>query len=240
MSIGAVYSILGHKEARFVHDAMVLLQLFVAHILVLFCHDIVAIVVAIWPRNICSKSVRGRVRSWESALGLWIAFGLSLCYLWDGWRTRDIKDWHEFEHMNRALAFVGRQSDATGLILTGYWWDTAGYSALHKAIPVVYAVDDESLEVHPDPMAMLGYHCDANFPDRFSPTYWEYAKKGVVHEYLKSPRYNYLAIPATEKNEAMAETFRQFGFTTVHRLEKATVYAKPPDRGAKIMAALSL
>lgn len=218
--VGVIYSILGHKEIRFVHDALILLQLFAAHAMTLFAEDVVVLMTSFVPQV-------WRVRRGVCGGLLCVMAGM---YIWDGWVHRDVKDWHEFEHMNEAMAFVGQQPDATGLILTGFWWDTAGYTAIHKAIPVVYAVDNESLEVQPDPMAMLGYKCDANFPDKFSPTYWEYAKKDVVHVYLSMAKYNYLAVPSTQKNDQMAATFRSFGFTKARSFPRATVYAKARAR----------
>ena len=178
----------------------------------------------------------GRVhRSMTNRLPVGLIGLVSLCIgtlaVFDGWASRDVKDWHEFGDMNQALRWVGQREDATGLILTGFWWDTAGYTALHKPIPVVYAVEDETLEVQPHPMAMLGYKCDADFPDKFSPTYWEYAKKGVVHVYLSMSKYNYLALPNTEKNKGMEGTFKSFGFRKVQSFPKATVYFKPIKNG---------
>jgi len=213
-----VYSMLGHKEIRFVHDAMVLLHMALAQALVMAGGDIRAVMLSAAP------ALHARM-VWRGLLGALVGLG-ALGLLGDSWHTRDTKDWFEFEHINGAIRYVGQQPDATGLVLTGFWWDTAGWTALHRHIPIVYAVDDESLEVQPNPHAMLGYHCGERFPEIFSPTYWEYAKKNVVHNYLKMKKYNYLIMPATDKNAAMESVISTFGFVNKKVLGKANVYSK--------------
>jgi len=200
-----VFSMVGHKEIRFVHDAAIGLVIMVA------VGTATAAKQAAEVLGMLSRHIASRRQIVEVTIAM---LGVGVIILESWWR-RDPANWSAFDGMNSAMARVGAHPNATGLIVAGFWWDTASWFAVHKPIPIVSAVDNESLMILPDPNAMLGRKCGPDFPEEFSPTYWAWAEVGALSRHLKDERFNFLLAPASAKNSNLPQALASFGFREV-------------------------
>lgn len=111
---------------------------------------------------------------------------------------------------SQAMRYVGRQADSTGVAYQQYWFETGGYTYLHKRIPMVYIAEETT-----DPMLdritcagvdaeHIGYQC---------------ACMGSV---LLREQINYIVLD----EEELAPEVVEAGFTLDRSFGQASVYRR--------------
>lgn len=131
-----VYSCKGHKEVRFVHNVIVLILVTSASVI---CQT-----VAIWRQNGGGNFLKI----------VWLCLALHAALQWkrfpsarDGsnqsWAYHGTWDSHD---INACLAYVGEQTDVTGVFVDRNLHVTGGYSLLHRDVPILTFLTHEFVE----------------------------------------------------------------------------------------------
>ena len=127
-----VYTFKGHKEVRFLHNVIVLFQITSALSFIIIYRKVLR-TVQIWQHAIRLHGILAFVLvigniivSFPSADQVWAYNGV-----WDS------------RHINECLDFIGRQRDVHGLVSDRSLHETAGYTVLHRDVPIFTLVHYE-------------------------------------------------------------------------------------------------
>lgn len=112
-----------------------------------------------------------------------------------------------------ALNFVGRQDDATGLLYIGYWYNSGGYSYLHRDIPLLFCSPDIYA---PKTLDEALYQAD------IVPAYGPYLLSVASYSKVNLPTLNY----AFSEDPRYKDILLKHGFTEFSKFGKAVVYKR--------------
>ena len=227
----SIYSLKGHKEIRFVHNGIVLLGIVSAEAVLLLY-------------SFLSSNVRGNKLFAVKALTLSVAtIALSNNIIKSTFCTVDYLGWRYLQepdsnYINDCLDFVGRQNDTRGVFLSRSLYLSAGYSVLHKDVPLFTRIHAEYHEFDRSSRRVLptrslpagaGLHAtvSVSIPGRVADFVTAANAPFVLKRLATTRQYNYAIV---ERNRVFidvgfSEVFASGTMRVLARIETAAGYA---------------
>ena len=221
-----LYSIKGHKELRFVHNALALYALCCANTIVLFY------------RSCCHSVPRGKPYFKAGVYAIVFVVGLNCIARFPRPSNGTSRHWSylnvpDSNHVNDCLDFVGRQEGATGIFLDRSIHVTAGYSVLHKNIPVFTLIHYEFVEfdkgarkiLYPNRLIFDGQAHSVNVSviGRISEFISVKNSPLLLKRLINNPEYNYLIVKSDRR-------LVSFGYRQVYTSGTMRVVKRTDDK----------
>uniref|UniRef100_T1IM57 Mannosyltransferase n=1 Tax=Strigamia maritima TaxID=126957 RepID=T1IM57_STRMM len=182
-----IYSLNKHKEIRFIHDALVLVQISLAGMALLICRYVYNIIPFGTRLNILKLIVYGEllIYSVENRLKYPRASN-----------PESIKPWAyaglvESGLVNRALSFISEQRDVTGVLIDYSIHMTGAYTLLHHNVPIISKTHFEFREWVPEIRVNTSRFVRVNTIDRIKNFISVYNVQLLLKYVIKTAEYNY-------------------------------------------------
>lgn len=200
-----VYSIIGHKEIRFVHNILVVLNIlnaFALHAALQYVNNFL---------NLARKNIQVIILLFSVlfAINSYINFPQYQKNINLPWNTVTPSDSSD---INQCLHFIGQSINVTGVFLDGSIYMTAGYSILNQDVPLITLIHHEYHEYRPGgykPRSDLPYKSPNNI--RVINRYSDIIDVTNIHYLLKrlleSHEYNVIVV-----GKKRAKSFHSIGF----------------------------
>ena len=221
-----LYSIKGHKELRFMHNALTLYVLCCANTVVLFY------------TSCCLSVPRGKTYFKAGVYAIVFVVGLNCIARFPRPSNGTSRHWSylnvpDSNHINDCLDFVGRQEGATGVFLDRSIHVTAGYTVLHKNIPVFTLIHYEFVEfdkgarkiVYPNRLIFDGQAHSVNVSviGRISEFISIKNSPLLLKKLITHPEYNYLIVKSDRR-------LVSFGYRQVYTSGTMRVMKRTDDK----------
>lgn len=200
-----VYSIIGHKEIRFVHNILVVINIlnaFALHSTLQYVNNFL---------NLARKNIQATILLFSVlfAINSYINFPQYQKNINLPWNTVTPSDSSD---INQCLHFIGQSNNVTGVFLDGSIYMTAGYSILNHDVPLITLIHHEYHEYRPGgykPRSDLPYKSPNNI--RVINRYSDIIDVTNIHYLLKrlleSHEYNVIVV-----GKKRAKSFHSIGF----------------------------
>lgn len=200
-----VYSIIGHKEIRFVHNILVVINIlnaFALHATLQHVNNFL---------NLARENIQAAILLFSVlfAINSFINFPQYQKNINLPWNTVTPSDSSD---INQCLHFIGQSNNVTGVFLDGSIYMTAGYSILNHDVPLITLIHHEYHEYRPggyQPRSDLPYKSPNNI--RVINRYSDIIDVTNIHYLLKrlleSHEYNVIVV-----GKKRAKSFHNIGF----------------------------
>ena len=200
-----VYSIIGHKEIRFVHNILVVINIlnaFALHSTLQYVNNFL---------NLARKNIQAAILLFSVlfAINSYINFPQYQKNINLPWNTVTPSDSSD---INQCLHFIGQSNNVTGVFLDGSIYMTAGYSILNHDVPLITLIHHEYHEYRRGgykPRSDLPYKSPNNI--RVINRYSDIIDVTNIHYLLKrlleSHEYNVIVV-----GKKRAKSFHSIGF----------------------------
>ena len=157
----AIFTCMGHKEERFLHDVVVLFLVAVSQVFLQVVDFVLNKLLYLthrisrrsWNHNNVDQS-EGRGRETAHLLLVFLLSTLFVSYnihIFGASFDNQRKQWHKLSASSdldttMCMHYLSKQSDVSGVFIDRNIKDTAGYSILHKDVPLLYLLGNDFVE----------------------------------------------------------------------------------------------
>ncbi|KAK3797749.1 hypothetical protein RRG08_020142 [Elysia crispata] len=157
----AIFTCMGHKEERFLHDVVVLFLVAVSQVFLQVVDFVLNKLIYLthrisrrsWNHNNVDQS-EGRGRETAHLLLVFLLSTLFVSYnihIFGASFDNQRKQWHKLSASSdldttMCMHYLSKQSDVSGVFIDRNIKDTAGYSILHKDVPLLYLLGNDFVE----------------------------------------------------------------------------------------------